>query len=381
MKTKISSTELYRRKSELGTVALKSRKNGNNPESLYLEVYEKATQKRHLEFLNQYLTGNEHIDTQIKNDALIKCSAYMFNSPKSDCLSFDAFINEMILKIDKEQSRKSSRTSLSRLREYMKLTTIPFNKVDEKLLLGFRNWLLNEALSERGGLLEKGTSDNYLSIIMRFANRAQRKGFISTNAYNSKEIPCIGKVVKIPITLTEEEIKKLQNTPYPAAPEICKALMLQFACGQRWGDVRGMTWDQIVLEADVYKIVLKQEKTDKILPSFITKALIDWVGEGKVRTGIIFTRIPKDCQTVREHLKEWCTKAEIFKKVGTHTMRRSCATILYKKGVPLYTISKILGHSSTDITLRYIGLDETDIRNGLSVLKDMTNGFTYRKTA
>jgi site-specific recombinase XerD len=97
--------------------------------------------------------------------------------------------------------------------------------------------------------------------------------------------------------------------------------------------------------------------------------------------GVIFTKIPKDCQTVREHLKEWCIQAGIFKKVGTHTMRRSCATILYKKGVPLYTISKILGHSSTDITLRYIGLDETDIRNGLSVLKDMTNDFTYNKTA
>ncbi|HTA82696.1 MAG TPA: tyrosine-type recombinase/integrase [Bacteroidia bacterium] len=381
MKTKISNTELYRCKSELGTVALKSRKNGNNPESLYLEVYEKVTQKRHLEFLNLYLTGNEHIDTQVKNDALTKCSAYVFNSPKSGCLSFDAFINEMILKIDKEQSRKSSRTSLNRLREYAKLTTIPFNKVDEKFLSGFRNWLLTEALSERGGLLEKGTSDNYLSIIMRFANRAQRKGFISINSYNAQDIPCIGKVIKVPITLTEEEIKKLQNTLYHAAPEICKALMLQFACGQRWGDVRGMTWDQIVLEGDVYKIVLKQEKTDKILPSFITKALIDWVGEGKERQGLIFTRIPKDCQTVREHLKEWCTKAEIFKKVGTHTMRRSCATILYKKGVPLYTISKILGHSSTNITLRYIGLDETDIRNGLSALKEITDSFSYCKAS
>jgi integrase len=60
-------------------------------------------------------------------------------------------------------------------------------------------------------------------------------------------------------------------------------------------------------------------------------------------------------------------------------MRRSCATILYKKGVPLYTISKILGHSTSDITLRYIGIDEKDIRDGLDVLKEITDSFTYEK--
>jgi integrase/recombinase XerD len=80
-------------------------------------------------------------------------------------------------------------------------------------------------------------------------------------------------------------------------------------------------------------------------------------------------------------MKKWCKLATIEKNVGTHTMRRSCATILYKKEVPLYTISKILGHSNTDITLRYIGLDEKDIKNGLSALKEITNGFTYNKAS
>lgn len=30
-----------------------------------------------------------------------------------------------------------------------------------------------------------------------------------------------------------------------------------------------------------------------------------------------------------------------------------------------------------NITLRYIGLDEKDIKNGLSALKDITNGFSF----
>jgi integrase len=381
MKNHIVNTEIYRHKGELGTVALKSRKNGNNPESLYLEIYEKATQKRRLEFLNMYLTGNQTIDTLIKTDALGKCSGYLFKPRNLDKMTFTDFIKEQINKIDKEQSRKVSYSALTRFKEYAHALIIPFSMVNEKFLLGFRNWLLTEAFSERGGIIGRGTADNYLSAIMRFANRAQRKGLISSTAYSSKEIPCIGKVTKVPIILTEQEILTLQATPYPKTPEICKALILQFACGQRWGDVKDMRWEQIVAEGEVYKIVLQQEKTDKILPSFITNALIDWIGEGKEREGRIFYSIPKDSQTVREHLQAWCTAAGITKKVGTHTMRRSCATILYKKGVPLFTISKILGHSRADITLRYIGLDEKDIRNGLNALKEITDSFNYSKAS
>lgn len=380
MKNNVVNTELYRHKSEQGTVTLKSRKNGNNPISLYLEIYGKATQKRHLQFLNLYLTGNEITDTQIKTDALRICTGYTFNIKNTDT-SFTDFIQEQILRIDKVQSRKNPICALKKLVQFAGIDNIPFNKVNERFLLSFREWLLNRAVGNIGKRpLDKGTCDLYFSIVMRFSNRAQKKGLIPITAYQQSDIPAIGKVVKVPVTFTEDEIIRLQNTPYPAT-EICKALMLQFACGQRWGDVKCMTWEQIALEDEVYKLVLQQEKTDKILPSFITRALMDWIGEDKERKSLIFKALPKYDQTVRNHLQRWCTLAGIEKKVGTHTMRRSCATILYKKGVPLFTISKILGHSKTDITLRYIGLDEGDIRKGLDALKDITQNFSYSKAS
>jgi integrase len=384
MKTNITNHEIFRHKSECGTVTLKSRKNGNNPESLYLEIYEKATQKRHLEFLNLYFTGNEALDTQTKTNALSFCTGYTFQVKKQGFNSFSDFFREQIERIDEKKSRRNPSVSLKKLHAFTNTDNIPFTKINEQFLLSLREWLLNRApnnnLKTVTKTLEKNTASLHFSYIMRFVNKAQRKGLIPVSAYTPSEIPGIGTVVKAPITLTEEEIMRLQSTPYPTSPEICKGLMLQFACGQRWGDIRDMTWEQIVLEGDVYKIVLQQEKTDKILPSFITKGLIEWIGEGKERKGRIFTKIPTD-DRVRINMKKWCKLAGIEKNVGTHTMRRSCATILYKKEVPLYTISKILGHSNTDITLRYIGLDEKDIKNGLSVLKEMTTNFSYKKVS
>ncbi len=240
---------------------------------------------------------------------------------------------------------------------------------------------MNGAASDRNGkTLLRNTANLYWSTIICYANRAQRKGFIPLAAYTPSDIPPIGQEIKVPITLTEEELIKLQNTPYKKE-EICKALMFQFACGQRWGDIEYMTWEQLILEEGQYMITLKQEKTDKILPSFIDEELINWVGKGKERKGRIFAALPNRAGTIIRHMNEWCKAAGIKKRVGTHTMRRTCATILYKKGVELLTISKILGHSTTDITRRYIGIDEKDIRKGLDKLKEVTNRFNFSKVA
>ena len=368
----MKNTLIYKHKTVLGTVFLKSRKNGPNPESLYLEVYLKATQKRHLEFLGLHFTGNAITDNKIKQDAILKCCNYIFTEKKEEIRSFSTFWEGEVRKIVKEQSRRNPLNVLKKLHRFAGKNEIPFSLINEKFLLSYREWVLNT--------LSKGTADLHLSIFMRFANRAQRKGYISFSAYDPIDIPAIGQVIKIPVTLTEDEIMRLQGTSYPKQ-SICKALMLQFACGQRWGDVKKMTWEQIIYEGGQYKIVLQQEKTEKVLPSFISKDLMDWVGQGKERKGLMFAELPSSDGVIISHLRNWCALASIEKTVGTHTMRRSCATILYKKGVPLFTISKILGHSKTDITLRYIGLDEADIRKGLDALKGITDNFTYSKAS
>ncbi|HTA28823.1 MAG TPA: tyrosine-type recombinase/integrase [Bacteroidia bacterium] len=377
----MKNTLIYKHKTSFGTVFLKSRKNGLNPESLYLEIYLKTTKKRKLEFLGLHFIGNPILDGKTKQDGIGKCINYVFTEKKTIDSTFTDFCIEQTAKIDKIQSRNAPLRAIKKLHTYSKSDVINFNQVNEVFLIGFREWLLNKALSDTNKKpISKGTADLYLCMIMSFANRAQRKGFIPLTAYSATDIPAIGQVVKVPITLTEAEMVKLQSTPYKRQ-EICKALMFQFSCGQRWGDIRDMTWEQIILEDGQYMIVLKQEKTDTILPSFISKDLMNWVGQGKERKGRIFTALPIGAGTILTHMNNWCNAAGITKRVGTHTMRRTCATILYKKGVELLTISKILGHSTTDITRRYIGIDEKDIKKGLDKLKEVTNRFTFNAAA
>ena len=186
---------------------------------MYIEAYEKSTQKRHLEFLNLFLTGNEALDILTKTHALGRCTGYIFHAPKTSSLSFTGFFKEQISRIDNARSRRNPNVALNKLHEFAGCNDIPFTKISEAFLISFREWLLNKAPNHNSKKVSKTigktTANLHMSCVMRYANRAQRKGLISSLAYSFYEIPPIGRSVKAPITFTEEEIKRLQGTPYP----------------------------------------------------------------------------------------------------------------------------------------------------------------------
>lgn len=52
---------------------------------------------------------------------------------------------------------------------------------------------------------------------------------------------------------------------------------------------------------------------------------------------------------------------------SNHTLRRTFGRALYRAGVEVPTIAKILGHESTEVTLRYIGVDLDDMRKAMAI--------------
>lgn len=54
-------------------------------------------------------------------------------------------------------------------------------------------------------------------------------------------------------------------------------------------------------------------------------------------------------------------------KVSNHKGRRTFGRALYRAGVGVPTIARILGHESTEVTLKYIGVDLDDMRAAMSV--------------
>lgn len=63
-------------------------------------------------------------------------------------------------------------------------------------------------------------------------------------------------------------------------------------------------------------------------------------------------------------LADFCQR--FGRKFTFHTMRRTFGRNLWLLGVPIETISEMFGHSSSDMTRRYLGLNLTDMRQALA---------------
>jgi integrase len=67
-------------------------------------------------------------------------------------------------------------------------------------------------------------------------------------------------------------------------------------------------------------------------------------------------------------------RAGIEWPVGLHTFRHSCASIMFRRGVPKEAIRRLLGHHSWDFTAgTYLHLDDDDLPDG-AVVADLTAG-------
>jgi len=72
-------------------------------------------------------------------------------------------------------------------------------------------------------------------------------------------------------------------------------------------------------------------------------------------------------------LNKLCKEAGIDKKVGTHTMRRSRATHLLNRGIPLEQVSKYLRHKNLSTTMEYLKITTADIQRKIEELGDPIN--------
>jgi integrase len=65
-------------------------------------------------------------------------------------------------------------------------------------------------------------------------------------------------------------------------------------------------------------------------------------------------------------------------KVSHHDLRRTFGRLAHKAGMDLVQLKNLYGHSSLDQTVHYIGLDEDEMRAGLTRLADFIGPFLRR---
>lgn len=122
------------------------------------------------------------------------------------------------------------------------------------------------------------------------------------------------------------------------------------------GDVKGKTHIQIIEK--------KTGKLKKIPINSKLKPMLENYTKGKRSDEPLFVTIfGNRLERVAAYniVKEACKKAKLEEKVGTHTLRKTFGYHHYKKNMDIALLQKIFNHSTPQITLRYIGIDQDQI--------------------
>ena len=129
-----------------------------------------------------------------------------------------------------------------------------------------------------------------------------------------------------------------------------------FCCftGLRYVDVSRLKWKHIVeVGKGEYQIELVQQKTKEPVYIPLSANALKWLPErgydGKENYIFKF----RDRSIIYDYLNKWAKTAGVEKHVTFHMSRHTCATLLLYYGTDLYTVSKILGHTSIKTTQVY----------------------------
>lgn len=200
------------------------------------------------------------------------------------------------------------------------------------------------------------------------------------------ETPRIGR--KLPVVLTEEEIRRLLDVIDLSTPEGIRnraMIELLYATGMRVSELINLKLRDIFWKEEIIRVIGKGDK-ERLVPVApqTLKRVRTYLEEVRIhvpvkrghedyvflnRRGKSLTR-----QFVFKIIREYAQEAGIQKKISPHTLRHSFASHLVDRGVDLRIVQILLGHASILTTEIYTHLTSESIKQAV-----IENHVLYRK--
>ena len=178
--------------------------------------------------------------------------------------------------------------------------------------------------------------------------------------------------------LTDEEIMKIANKVIAIQRlELVRDVFI-FSCftGLAYIDVSNLTPDNIVTLDDKQWIMTKRQKTNvetNVLLLDIPKSIIDKYSHKTYRDGKLFPILTN--QKTTAYLKEIADICGIKKNLTFHLARHTFATMSLSKGVPMESVSKMLGHTNINTTQLYARITNKKVEHDMEQLADKLDKF------
>ena len=340
------------------SVTLRKRKNADGSTSLRLDIYSDGIHKiETLKHLKLAKPSNLN-DRENNKELLLKAEAirltrtvelegnnYNMNNDSGKKTVIAFWMQDYINNYTKKDKRNMQGV-LNRFIDFLhinKKTGLTFGNLTALLIEDFIDYIQSKSTGEG--------AKSYYNRFKKMIKNAYRKKLMVENILDDVERKVKGKAKKKD-TLTLDDIQLLAATPIESK-EVKRAALFCSVTGLAWVDAKQLTWDKIKMDSRQLEIVrakLKDENTTITIPLNDTAIkLLDKAGKGKAHVFNLPT-----ANGANKTLKAWVLRAGIDKKITWHNLRHSYGTNLIFNDVDILTTSKLLGHSSTDQTMRYV---------------------------
>lgn len=176
--------------------------------------------------------------------------------------------------------------------------------------------------------------------------------------------------------LTQEEQERLLSA---CSGLLRMVVLIAFKTGLRWGEIINLKWQQAPMSNYVdfehnsifiHESLAKSKKSRYVpLAPSVKQALLDYPQRSE--TGYIFVnpKTDKRIVTLKKSFHTAIKKAKI-EDFHFHDLRHCFASDLVRKGVDLFVIQKLLGHSSPKMTMRYAHLRKDQLSEAIQFLDE-----------
>ncbi|WP_418139578.1 site-specific integrase [Oceanimonas smirnovii] len=339
----------------------KKRKKKRHYEPLDYYVYAKPRTPAERQHNNETYRKAEAISVKRLHDYLTGKYCLAVDHEKEDSFYefYEKLTNEKIFGSKSNYSIWVS--ALKHLKKYHRQPELTFGEIDANFLEGFRHYLMYEAKTKSENPLSQNTQSSYFNKIRACINNAHDNGIIQSNP--NRRVQGIKERKTKRTYLTEDELEALAQTE--CRYDVLKRAFLFGCCtGLRWSDINKLTWENVESFFGNSRIIFSQQKTHGLQYLDLNTMAVKLMGERKDRTERVFKGLKYSAYHNIELLR-WAMRAGIDKHVTFHTSRHTFAVIQINRGVSIYDLSKLLGHSEVRTTERYADITESKRREAM----------------
>ena len=215
--------------------------------------------------------------------------------------------------------------------------------------------------------------NTYLRSIRAFWSWLVREEIITSNPFSRVKIP--KPPVKVIITFTEKQLTamlKSVNTSMPAGFRDWTIMLMLLDTGLRASELVGLTLNDVNLDDGMVKVFGKGSK-ERVVPfgTKVQRTLWKYLQKYRPQPAnplcptlfLTSTGNPITTDRLRTIIEKYARNAGIEGvRCSPHTFRHTFAISYLRNGGDVFSLQRILGHSSLEIVRIYVNLAEADIK-------------------